>query len=193
MAETGPVTLEQRLTLLEGELRGANERIRAFEDWRRGTARLCVLMFGGVTTLLLIFGLVIPTLGQRSVTTIRAPFVVSGAAGKPLFGVDEAGGSAGVAIFGAQARLAFISGSKTPPAIALGLDGQRALLEIRNKAGQNVVILGAGILGDGGLGIKNRSGALSVDAGTDATGRGYVAAATGGVINPLGTIHGPTR
>ncbi|HKV46017.1 MAG TPA: hypothetical protein VJT32_15305 [bacterium] len=193
MGESGPVTLEQRLALVEGELRKANERIRAFEDWRRRTARVCVLMFGGVTTLLLVFGLVVPTPGQRNVATVRAPFVVSGATGNPLFGVDEAGGSAGVAIFGAQARLAFITGAKTRPAIALGLDGKRALLEIRNNAGQTVVILGAGILGDGGLGIESKSGALSVDAGTDSTGRGYVAAATGGVINPLGTIHGPKK
>ncbi|HLW59456.1 MAG TPA: hypothetical protein VKV57_05955 [bacterium] len=86
MAERRSATLEQRVAVLEGELRRANERIRAFEYWRRRATRQWTLIFSGVVSLLLVLGWVAPTPGAGPASA-KAPFRVVNGAGTTILEV----------------------------------------------------------------------------------------------------------
>ena len=83
MTDIGLAAVEQRMTILEAELRRTQARVRDLEEGRRWMARQCVLIMSGVAVLILVFGFAVPTRGAGP-ATVTAPFTVVGASGDTL-------------------------------------------------------------------------------------------------------------
>ncbi|HLW61471.1 MAG TPA: hypothetical protein VKV57_16340 [bacterium] len=189
MADRSTATLEQRLTVLEGELWKANERVRVLEGRQRWTARWWSLAVSIVTGLALTWTLVVPVRGSDNVypagAWFKAPFHVFGQNRKPILEVIEApNGGGAIDIVGYDGHSKLVMG--------VGDSGGGAV-NIFSSRNVEVAALGVQTEGHGVLQLENRAGTISVQAGTLRDGsRGYVAAATNGVIKVEGSILNPS-
>ena len=127
------ITLEQRLSSMESELRKATEQVRALSDWRRRTARGHFLTAACVTFLLLVFGWGVPA--PAAPTTVAAPFTVQGRGGGRLVIDDNSLGSGLVMTFYNSAGNAVLEGG-------VNKDGQAGSLVAESPGGQQRVTLG---------------------------------------------------
>lgn len=184
-AGPSPLTLEQRLTTLERELRKANERVRALSERHGTSGRGRVFAAGGVTLLLIVFAWIVPT-PAAAPTTFTAPFTVKSARTNARVVVDESGGGLGLSFFSPSGAMVLSVGltpegtgkvkSATPDGsigIALGISpsGQPALT--LGEAGKIVANLGTKN-GNGYLALADSGGILRLEAGTEQNGDGAV-------------------
>jgi hypothetical protein len=95
MAEQQRPTLEERLAVVEDELRRA-------KDWRRRATRSSLLITVGLSVVLVIISQTGPG-SSGATSTFRAPFTVVGSSGKPLFTIVEAQGGANAKFYNGNA------------------------------------------------------------------------------------------
>jgi hypothetical protein len=136
-------TLEQRLTNLEGELRKANERVRALSEWQRKSARGRILTTLGVTLLLLVFAWVVPT--PAAPTTFTVPFTVTSASTNARIVVSEHASGLGMSFYNSGGGLV----------LSLGVDDQgSAIVKSRTPDGQTTATLGLNGQGEPGVTLE---------------------------------------
>jgi hypothetical protein len=98
MADADAETLKHRLTILEAELQQAKERVRAFEDWRKGLGRTCTIVASGIAAFLFLLIQIVPASGSGP-STVKAPFTIVSASGKKLVQITDGRGGAVVSFY----------------------------------------------------------------------------------------------
>lgn len=162
MADMSPITLEQRLSHMEAELRKANERVRALSEWRRTTARVHVLTAAGVSLLLLnVVGAA--GVGATQSNTIAAPFTVTGPNSSRMV-VDKNNKGTGLTLsfYNAGGGLGLIEGIST--------DTGAGAINVQSPDGSQAAALGLDGIGDPYVQLES-SGKLVAKIGSAGTDR----------------------
>ena len=127
MTDVSSATLEERVRNLERELRRANERVAALVEQRQWVTGARFLVVGGITVLLMVVGLVVPTRGAAP-ATFTAPLTVKSSTTQARLVVDQNSTKTGLVLkfynaSGAQVVVLGVEQSGTGAAVFQSPDG----------------------------------------------------------------------
>jgi hypothetical protein len=181
MAHPRQITLEERLSNLEAELREANQRVCALAAWRRRTS----LSVAALTCLVLVCAWVVPVPAARMTSPI--PFTITGSGAERLV-VDENSDGTGLMMtfYNRASRAVLTEGvSRDGSGLVIGQspdEAERVVLGIDTQAkpaigfvsgGQTRAKIGWGAQTNGmGFSVWNKDG-LILDMG-EKSGNGYL-------------------